>query len=75
MNYQKQTIKEGIDLHVIETNKFKTNLLSVFITTPLQKETITKQSLIASVLRRGTNKIQSSEEISIKLEEMYRSII
>ncbi len=71
MNYQKQTIKEGIDLHVIETNKFKTNLLSVFITTPLQKETITKQSLIASVLRRGTNKIQSSEEISIKLEEMY----
>lgn len=71
MNYQKQTIKEGIDLHIIKNEKFKTNLLSVFITTPLSRKTITKQSLIASVLRRGTNKMPTSEEISITLEEMY----
>ena len=71
MNYKKQTIKEGIDLHTIETNKFKTNLLSVFITTPLLKETVTKQALISSVLRRGTKTLQTTEQISIKLEEMY----
>lgn len=71
MNYKKQTIKEGINLHTIQTNKFKTNLLSVFITTPLIKENITKQALIASVLRRGSKSIKTSEEISIALEDMY----
>jgi len=72
MNYQKQEIKEGINLHLINTdNKFKTNLLSVFITTPLLKEHVTKEALIASVLRRGSNLMPTAEEISIKLEEMY----
>ena len=71
MNYQKQEIKEGIILHTIKTNKFKTNLLSVFITTPLVKENITKQALIASVLRRGSKSMPTSEKISIALEDMY----
>lgn len=71
MSYQKIQIQEGINLHSIETNKFKTNLLTAFITTPLLKETITKEALIASVLRRGTNTMPNTEEISIKLEEMY----
>ena len=71
MNYQKQEIKEGINLHTIKTNKFKTNLLSVFITTPLVKENITKQALISSVLRRGSKTMPTSEEIRITLEEMY----
>lgn len=71
VNYKKNEIKEGINLHVIETNKFKTNLLSVFLTTPLKKDTVTKEALIASVLRRGTKQMPSTEEISINLEEMY----
>ncbi len=71
MNYRKQQIKEGINLHTIETNKFKTNLLSVFLTMPLSKELVTKEALIASVLRRGSKLMTTSEEISITLEEMY----
>lgn len=64
-------IKKGIDLHIIKTNKFKTNLLSVFLTTPLKKETITQNALIPALLRRGSNTMKTQEEISIKLEEMY----
>ena len=71
MNYQKQQIKEGINLHTIQTNKFKTNLLSVFLTMPLSRDLITKEALIAQILRRGSNLMPSSEEISITLEEMY----
>lgn len=71
MNYQKQQIKEGINLHQIQTNKFKTNLLSVFLTMPLKKEQVTKEALIAQILRRGSNLMKTSEEISITLEEMY----
>lgn len=64
-------IKEGINLHLIKTNKFKTNLLSIFLSTPLNKGTVTKNALIPAVLRRGTNKMNTQEEISKVLEEMY----
>ena len=62
---------EGIKIHKIETNQFKTNLYAVFLATPLKRENITKDALIAAVLRRGTMKIKSQEQISKELEEMY----
>lgn len=71
MNYSKTTIKQGITLHKINTNKFKTNLIAVFLTTDINRENVTKNALISSILRRGTKKLQSQEEISKKLEEMY----
>ena len=64
-------IKEGIKLHEIKTNKFKTNLISVFLTSKLSREDITKKALILTILRRGTNNLQSQEEINKKLEELY----
>ena len=64
-------IKKGIKLHIIETNKFKTNLLSVFITTPINKESATRNALIPAVLKRGTENLKSQDEISKALEEMY----
>ncbi len=64
-------IKQGIKVHQIDTNKFKTNLFAVFLSVPLKRETITKNALITAVLRRGTNNMPSSQQISEKLEEMY----
>lgn len=64
-------IKKGINLHIIKTNKFKTNLLAAFLSTPLSKETVTKNALIPAVLRRGSKTKPSQDEISIALEEMY----
>lgn len=66
-------IKKGINLHIIKTNKFKTNLLSVFLSTPLSKENVTKNALIPAVLRRGSKNMNTQDEISIALEEMYGS--
>lgn len=66
-------IKKGIKLHSIQTNKFKTNLISVFITTPLNRENVTKNALIPAILRRGTKNMPTQEQISKKLEEMYGS--
>lgn len=64
-------IKKGINLHIIKTNKFKTNLLSVFLSTPLSKEKVTLNAIIPAILRRGTANLNSQDEISIALEEMY----
>ncbi|MBR0350371.1 MAG: insulinase family protein [Clostridia bacterium] len=71
MNYKKAIIKQGITLHKIDTNKFKTNLFAIFLTTKLNRENVTKNALISSILRRGTMNLPSQEEISKKMEEMY----
>jgi len=67
----KTEIKQGITFHKIQTNKFKTNLFAIFFTVPLNKETVTKNALITTLLRRGTKQFPSQELISKKLEEMY----
>ncbi len=71
MNYKKENLKQGITFHKINTNKFKTNLFAIFLTTKLDRETITKNALLAAVLRRGTKKLNTQEEISKSLENMY----
>ena len=47
-------LKNGINLHIIPTNKFKTNLMVVFLTTELNRENVTKNALISTILRRGS---------------------
>lgn len=71
MNYKKTELKKGIKFHQIETNKFKTNLLAIFLSLPLNKETVTKNALLAAVLRRGSSNMPTQEIISKNLEEMY----
>ena len=71
MDYSKTKIKEGINLHLIKTNKFKTNIISIFLTKKLTKENVTKEALIPAVLRLGTAKIKTQEELNKKLENMY----
>ena len=64
-------IKEGIKLHTIKTDKFKTNLIAVFITTPLERKTVTLDSMIPAILRRGSAELNTQEEIEKNLEELY----
>ena len=46
-------------------------MFAVFLTTPLKKETVTMNALMPLVLKRGTNRLNSQELISEKLEGMY----
>ena len=71
MRYQEKEIKKGIKLHQIKTDKFKTNLIAVFLSMPITKENVTKNSLISAVLRRGSKNMPTQAQISQELEEMY----
>ena len=71
MNYQKEEIKQGITLHQIHTENFKTNLYAIFLAIPLEKDKVTLDALIGAVLRRGTKEFQTQEAISKELEGMY----
>lgn len=71
MEYKQTELKKGIKLHTINTDKFKTNLISIFITTKLNRENVTKNAVISAILRRGSKTMPSQEEISKQMEEMY----
>ena len=71
MQYKEKEIKKGIEFHELNTNKFKTNLVAVFLTTELTRENVTKNALISTILRRGSKNMPSQEEISKQMEEMY----
>lgn len=71
MDYKQVNIKDGIKLHIINNDKFKTNLISIMITTKLERNNVTKNALIPSVLRRGTKRLNTQEKIDERLEEMY----
>lgn len=75
MNFPKATnIDQQINLYVIKTQKFKTISISVFIHRPLNKEEATKNALIPFVLRRGTQKLNTSQDISAYLEDLYGAV-
>lgn len=71
MKYKEKEIKKGMKVHLIQTQKFKTNLIAVFLTVPINMETVTKNSLLSAVLRRGSKNMPTSTQISQELEEMY----
>ena len=71
MNRDIKIVKEGIKIHVLNTDKFKTNLCAVFLTTKLDRENVTKNALLPMILRRGSQNMKSQEEISKRMEELY----
>ena len=71
MGDKKFDLKKGIKVHLIKTDIFKTNLISIIITTPLKKENVTKNALIPFLLKRGSKSFPTHEQISLRLEELY----
>ena len=71
MSYKIKKLKENIKAHLIQTPKFKTNLISIFLTLPLSRDNVTKNALIPAVLKSGTKNLDAQEKISIELENMY----
>ncbi len=71
MIYTKREIKEGIKVHLIKNDNFKTDFTVVFLTIPLEKENITKNALIPAILRSGSHKYETYQKISEELEMLY----
>lgn len=61
----------GIDLTMVQTDKFKSATLSASFLVPLKKETAAVNALVPYVLRRGTEKYPTMGEVSVKLEDLY----
>lgn len=64
-------VAEGIDLYVNQSEKFKTNLISVYIHQPLLRETVTKNALIPMVLTKGCRSFPTARSIEKELMMLY----
>lgn len=61
----------GVDIHISEVTKFKTNLMSVYFNIPLKRDTVTYAALLPSVLKRGCKKMPTMRDLSRKLDDLY----
>lgn len=68
-------VTKNTNLHVIKSDKFKTNLIGIYIQRPLLLEEATKNTLISMILQRATEKSPSFKEINNRLEDLYGGII
>lgn len=68
-------LRDGIDLHIIDAPKFKTNLMSVYFNIPLRRETVTKAALLPSVLKRGCSKYPTMKDMSRRLDDLYSASV
>ena len=71
MNYLKQEIKDGVKLHLIINDGFKTDFSVIFFSIPLEKDTIAKNAIIPAILRSGSKKHQDFQKITEELEMLY----
>ena len=61
----------GVYLTCLQTDKFKTGLLSVALLTRLTRETAAQNALIPSVLRRGTVRWPDMDALAARLDGLY----
>ena len=68
MAYQ---LTEGVNLHVLPTKQFKTIRIFVRFTTALEKDIVTKRSLLSSLLETNSLNYPDQTQLSAKLADLY----
>ena len=75
MFFCKSTVSDGIELSVIECNKFKAGVITFSLSLPLSKEAVAHGLILSGLLRRGTLKYPSMAALNRRLDELYGSYI
>ena len=71
MHRTRRELFPGVYLTCLQTDKFRTGLLSVHLLTRLEAGTASQNALIPSVLRRGTVKSPDMAALAARLDGMY----
>ncbi|QJA09292.1 insulinase family protein [Romboutsia sp. CE17] len=70
---KKVSLGDKINLTLIPGEKFKSNLVSIYIQRLLDKDEATKNALIPEIVTSGSRKYPSAREISNELDNLYGS--
>lgn len=66
-------VRDSIALTAIQTDKFKTGVLSVSLRTPLTRKNTAHNAVLSGVMRRGTVNYPSTTVLNKALDELYAS--
>lgn len=72
---EKVVKKDGLNLHFIQTKKYKTINIVAKLKAPLERETITKRALLPYILQQGTKSYPSRKELQLKLDDLYGAVL
>lgn len=70
MKYIKKEIGP-FNIHIVQTEKFKTNRISIYFKRPIVKEEITIRNLLCDCLTSSTKKYNTERLMNIRTEELY----
>ncbi|UJL47989.1 insulinase family protein [Virgibacillus sp. NKC19-16] len=72
---EKKVNENGLNLHFIQSKKYKTMNVVVKLKAPLTRETITNRALLPYILKQGTKSYPSRKELQLKLDELYGAVL
>ncbi len=64
-------IDNGINLHVIHRDKFKSDIICILFREKLKRENSTKNAIIPLLLEQGCKKYKDNKKINKKVDEMF----
>jgi predicted Zn-dependent peptidase len=70
-----RTIIPGVNLHMVQSDKFKTVLFGIYIKRPLVESEVALNALLSRVIDKATANLHSSREMSQALEMLYGTLI
>lgn len=68
---ERYTLNNQIAVNIIETDRFKTGMLSVNLIVPLEKHTAAANTLLLRVLKQGSANYPSLAAINTRLDDLY----
>ena len=74
MKYTKKDLA-AYNLHLINTDKFKTITMKVVFSSPIKKEEITMRNVLSDILLQSSKKYESRRDLTIKAEDLYSADI
>ena len=72
---EKVLVKDGLNVHIIQSTKFKTINIVAKFRVPLSRETITNRALLPYILRQGTKSYPTEQELQLKLDHLYGAVL
>jgi predicted Zn-dependent peptidase len=66
--------RDGVGIHVLPTEKFKTTTVLIHIQLPLEEEVVTRGALLPNVLQRGTEQYPTPAGLQRHLDSLYGAI-
>ncbi|WP_034550837.1 EF-P 5-aminopentanol modification-associated protein YfmF [Carnobacterium funditum] len=64
-------LTEGVNLHIIPTEKYKTVRIIIKFRTPLDKENITKRALLSSIIETNSEKYPTQTTLRSELSNLF----